>query len=115
MAADPLVVKQVANGPATVIELSGRLDVETIPLAQDKLAEAVAAGLPIVLDLARLSHLSSAGLRLILKTLKQAQATRQPLLIAGARGPVKDILDSIGLAQFCPMVKKRADALAKLG
>ena len=77
-------------------------------------AEAVAAGAPIVLDIAKLSFLSSAGLRLILKTMKQAQAMRQPFVIAGAKGPVKEILNSIGLRQFCAFTRNRTEALAKL-
>jgi anti-sigma B factor antagonist len=114
MAHAPLVVKVVADGSASILELSGRLEAGTVGLAQDKFAEAVALGPPIVLDLAKLAFLSSAGLRLILKTMKQTQATRQPFVIAGAKGPVKEILDSIGLRQFCPIVRNRGEALAKL-
>jgi anti-anti-sigma factor len=114
MANPPLVVRRVVDGSASIIELGGRLDAGTVAAAQETFAEAVAMGGPIVLDLAKLSHLSSIGLRLILKTLKQAQATRQPLVIAGAKGPVREILDSIGLRQFCPIVRNRSEALAKL-
>jgi anti-anti-sigma factor len=110
----PLMVRHVVDGSASIIELGGRLDASTIAAAQDSFAEAVAMGGPIVLDLAKLSHLSSIGLRLILKTLKQAQATRQPFVIAGAKGTVREILDSIGLRQFCPIVRTRSEALAKL-
>ena len=114
MADGPLVVKHLVDGSASILELSGRLDARSAASAQDSFAEAVATGAPIVLDLARLSYLSSVGLRLILKTMKQAQATRRQFVIAGAKGPVKEILESIGLRQFCPMVRNRGEALAKL-
>jgi anti-anti-sigma factor len=114
MAKETLTVNQLAEAQATILELKGRLEVGTIALAQDKFADAVAAGPPLVLDLAKLTYLSSAGLRLILKTMKQAQASRQPFVIAGARGPVREILDSIGLRQFCPFTRNRAEAIAKL-
>ncbi|HXQ52626.1 MAG TPA: STAS domain-containing protein [Stellaceae bacterium] len=114
MADETLIVNELAESGATVLELKGRLEVATIALAQDKFADAVASGPPIVLDLAKLAHLSSAGLRLILKTMKQAQASRQPFVISGARGPVKEVLDSIGLRQFCPFARSRAEAIAKL-
>jgi len=114
MAKETLIVNRVAEPTATVVELKGRLDAGTIALAQDTFADAVAAGPPIVLDLARLSYLSSAGLRLILKTMQQAHASRQPFVVAGARGIVKDLLDTIGLRQFCPFARNRAEAIAKL-
>jgi len=114
MAEHAVTVKHTIEGAASVLELTGRFDAAAVPHAHDKFSEAVAAGAPIVIDVGKLSFLSSAGLRLILKTMKQAQAMRQPFVIAGAKGPVKEILDSIGLRQFCPFARNRNEALAKL-
>jgi anti-sigma B factor antagonist len=114
MAEPAVTVKHMIEGSASILELGGRLEAASLAHAHEKFAEAVAADAPIVLDVGKLSFLSSAGLRLILKTMKQAQAMRQPFVIAGAKGPVKEILDSIGLRQFCPFARTRAEALAKL-
>ena len=114
MTDDALTVRTVEDGSATVLELTGRLDVGTIAVVRDKFAEVVTGGDPVVLDLARLTYLSSAGLRFILIAMKQAQATRQQFVIAGARGSVRQVLDSIGLRQFCPFYRNRAEALAKI-
>ena len=114
MAEHAISVKHMVEGSASILELKGRLEATSLHHAHDVFAEAVAAGAPIVLDIGKLSFLSSAGLRLILKTMKQMQATRQPFVIAGAKGPVKEVLDSIGLRQFCPIVRSRSEALAKL-
>jgi anti-sigma B factor antagonist len=113
MAAEALVVKQFAEGSSIVLEVSGRLDAATVALAQDKLAEAVTSGAPLVIDLAGLEYISSVGLRLILKSLKQAQAMRLPFAITGPRAGVKEVLDSIGLAQYCPIFATRAEALTR--
>ena len=83
----------LVSGAASILELGGRLEAKDVAGAQDKFAEAVTAGAPIVIDLAKLTYLSSVGLRLILKTMKQAQASRLPFVIAGAKGPVREILN----------------------
>jgi len=114
MTDDALTVRTLDETVATVLELTGRLDVGTIPMVRDKFAEIITGGDPVVLDLAHLTYLSSAGLRLIIMAMKQAQATRQQFVVAGARGVVRQVLDSIGLRQFCPIYRNRAEALAKL-
>jgi anti-anti-sigma factor len=114
MTDDALAVRIVEDGAATVLELAGRIDAGTVALARDKLAEIVAGGDPVILDIAQLTYLSSAGLRLIIMAMKQAQASRQTFVIAGARGVVRQVIDSIGLRQFCPFYRNRAEALAKI-
>jgi anti-anti-sigma factor len=114
MTDDALTVRTVEDEAATVLELAGRLELATIALAKEKFAELVTAGDPVVLDVAQLSYLSSAGLRFIIMAMKQAQANRQTFVIAGARGVVRQVLDSIGLRQFCPFYRNRAEALAKI-
>jgi stage II sporulation protein AA (anti-sigma F factor antagonist) len=114
MTDDGLAVRIVENGAATVLELAGRLEIGTIPMARDRFTELVAAGSPVVLDLAHLTYLSSAGLRFIIIAMKQAQANRQTFAIAGAKGVVRQVLDSIGLRQFCRFYRSRTEALSKI-
>ncbi|HUB95571.1 MAG TPA: STAS domain-containing protein [Stellaceae bacterium] len=114
MSEGALVVRTIDDGAATVLEVTGRLEIGTLAIAREKFAEIVAGGGPVVLDLGHLTYLSSAGLRLIIIALKQAQANRQPFVIAGARSAVRHVLDSIGLRQFCPIYRNRTEALAKL-
>ncbi len=80
MTDDALTVRTVEDEAATVLELAGRLELGTVALAKEKFAEIVTGGDPVVLDLAHLTYLSSAGLRLIIVAMKQAQANRQQFL-----------------------------------
>ena len=50
----------------------------------------------VLLNLERLSYMSSAGLRLILRVARQLQANRGELKICNARGLVKDVLEMSG-------------------
>ena len=93
----------------TVLRFSGQLDSSATALAHEKLGDLVSAGAALVLDLAALDYLSSVGLRLILKAMKQAQAVQQPFVISGPRGRVKEVLDATGLSKFCP-IYPRLDA-----
>jgi anti-anti-sigma factor len=59
-----------------VVTLSGRMDSATSPAADQELAATIGAGTPVLLDLSGLEYISSAGLRVLLKTAKQAQTAK---------------------------------------
>jgi anti-anti-sigma factor len=112
--AEGLEVQVRHDGDVTVLQLSGHLDSTTAASAQERLDDLVGAGAALVLDLSALDYLSSVGLRLILKAMKQAQAGQHPFAIAGAHGRVKEVLDTTGLSRFCPIHARLADAIRSL-
>lgn len=64
-------IKKVADGSALTVQLIGRLDAVTA-LELDKNLQASLKGVTdLTLDLAALEYISSAGLRMLLKTQKR--------------------------------------------
>ncbi len=93
-----------------VADMSGRLDSHTAGDAGDRLV-AIAQGTDhhVVLNLARLDYVSSAGLRVILRAAKLLQAKNGRLTICGAGGNVKTVLETAGfnsLLKICDTEKE---------
>lgn len=108
---EALTIKRLVVGDVTVLHFVGRLDRASAAKAQEILTEAVNTGASLVLDLAGLALLSSIGLRLILKAMKQAQATRQPFVLAAPQDCVKEVLDAAELGKHCPIHPDRESAV----
>ena len=85
------------EGNATVISVSGKVDAMTAPAFETSIAGRIADGqLCLVLDLDGVDYISSAGLRVILASAKSLKGKGGKLLLADARGPVKEVLDISG-------------------
>ena len=97
----------------TVVEVGGRLDTSSAAEFDRKGQELVAAGSKrIILDLAELEYVSSAGLRSVLTTAKSAQAAGGKLAIASMRGVTKEVFSISGFDSILPTYPDVAAALA---
>jgi len=105
------ISEQRAEG-ATVLQFSGRLDGTNSATADTKLADAVTRNPTLVLDLAGLDYISSAGLRVLLKAAKQAQTAKQKLILAGLQPAVKQVFDISGFSTLFAAFPSRDAALA---
>ena len=92
-------IKKVSEGSALTISLVGRLDAVTA-LQLDKDLQATLGGVDdLTVDLADLEYISSAGLRLLLKT--QKRMDRQGAMrIRNIRENVREVLDMTGFSDF---------------
>src|SRR5262245_13805557 len=80
-----------------VVDMSGSLDSTSSGEAGDRIVN-IAKGehKRVLLNLAGLEYLSSAGLRVILRGAKLLQGKRGELKICNAQGPVMDVPDTTG-------------------
>lgn len=99
----------------TVLAPAGRLDSATSPKLGGRLASlaAVPQG-RLVLDLARVDFVSSAGLRVILAAAKQARAANGRMVVCSVQPPVQEVLDISGFTTLLSIQPGRADALGVL-
>ena len=83
------------------ISFIGRLDATNAPEAMQKVSEAL-KGLErdILLDLTDLLYISSAGLQVLLRCAKAAQAAGKALFVTGANPSVREILKISGFLTF---------------
>jgi anti-sigma B factor antagonist len=80
-----------------IVSASGKIDAMTSPSYEASIAGQIEAGsLSLVLDLGGVDYISSAGLRVILAAAKSLKNRGGSLLLANARGPVKEVFDISG-------------------
>ena len=65
-----MTIEKTTNGNKLTIELAGRLDTTTAPKLETELKQNISGVEELVLDLAALEYLSSAGLRVLLSAQK---------------------------------------------
>jgi anti-sigma B factor antagonist len=87
-------------GDVHVVELSGELDANTSPVAQQQILPLAKEGSRILLDMREVSFMSSAGLRLLLSTYRQVSTLHGTVALAGLSEDLKDTMSMTGFLSF---------------
>jgi anti-anti-sigma factor len=129
---DVVVTQEQARVPVTVFHVSGDLNISTYEDFQQRVQEAYEAGTrDIVIDLSKVSYISSAGIRSIsaifrmlrgteagesaaamAKGLKDGTFKSPHLKLCGATGNVAEVLKLAGVDMFLEIHKTLQQALA---
>lgn len=100
-----LTISETRNDGAATIALGGRIDSGNAPQLTTHLTEVVRAGHPdIVLDLAALEYLTSAGFRTFLIVSDAAEELGGELSLTNLSADVQDLFDLSGLTQAFRMI-----------
>jgi stage II sporulation protein AA (anti-sigma F factor antagonist) len=103
------------EGNVTVVSITGKLDAVTSPDFEQKARDTVNAGNhAIVVDLARLDYISSAGLRALLVLAKQVKAKGGKACLAGVTGDVRSVFEMSGFGAIFEMVESVPAAVEKV-
>jgi len=94
--------------------LDGRLDTVTAPEVERPLLDLV-GGSNVVLDMAGVRFVSSAGLRVLLKAAKAAKAAGHSFAICGMQPAVSEVYTIGGFDRIIAAYGSRGDAVAALG
>jgi len=96
-----------------VVDMSGSLDSTSSGEAGDRIVT-IAKGehKRVLLNLAGLEYLSSAGLRVILRGAKLLKGKRGELKICNAKGPVMDVLDTSGFKSLIKIYDTEQEAFS---
>jgi len=98
---------------ATVAVLTGSLDGTTAEAVSKRLGELVSAGAQrLVLDFAAVGYVSSAGLRVLLGSVKETRRQGGDLRLAAVRPEVRKVLDLSGFTSILKLFPAVDDALA---
>lgn len=87
-------------GGVHVVELSGELDANTSPVAQQKILPLATEGSRILLDMGGVSFMSSAGLRLLLSTYRQVASQKGTVALASLSEDLQDTMSMTGFLSF---------------
>jgi anti-anti-sigma factor len=97
-----IIIEQ--QGRVTIVKVTGFVDAVTASTLAEALAGQLQAGNScLVVDLDQLEYMSSAGLRVLLGTLKDARRQGGDLRVANAKGEVRQILDMSGFTNVAPI------------
>jgi anti-sigma B factor antagonist len=102
------------HGDVTVITLDGSLDSGTAASVEAGLARLVSDGGLTVLDLSKMSYISSAGLRVLLLVQRRAQACGARVALAKLSADVREVMAATGFLDFfavCDSVEEGVEAL----
>jgi len=95
-----------------VVHLQGKLDHLTSPITQEKLIELIdQGGRKIVVNFKNLDYISSAGLRVLLSTVKQLKNFGGEIRICSLNEIVEEVFDISGFATILKIFTSEAEAL----
>src|SRR5262245_2129523 len=96
-----------------VVDMSGSLDSTSSGEAGDRIVN-IAQGehKRVLLNLAELEYVSSAGLRVILRGAKLLQGKRGELKICNAKGPIMDVLETSGFKSLIKVYDTEQEAFS---
>jgi len=105
-----------ASGSATVVHIQGSVDGLTAETLQTALSSEVQKGnVRLVADFSAVSYTSSAGLRVLLATVKETRQKGGDFRIASVSPDVKKVLDISGFTSILKLFPDVAAAAASFG
>ena len=107
-------IKNSKKGEITTVQINGRLDAISAPVAEKHIFDLINDGnTQLLLDFTNVSYLSSAGMRTLLSTTKKLRALSGKLVVCSVKDNVMDILKMSGFDHVLDLVKTEEDALKK--
>jgi anti-anti-sigma factor len=103
------------DGPVTRVGLSGRLDAPGADQIGVRFTASVAArGQPAIVDLSGVTFVASMGLRLLISAARAMHVKGRQMVLFGATGPVREVLEQAAIDQIIPLLEDEAQALEHL-
>jgi anti-sigma B factor antagonist len=87
-------------GDVTVVAISGDIDSNTAPQAQERVLPLVQPGGKILLDMRDVGYMSSAGLRMLLSMYRQISRHNGGMVLVGLAEEIKDTMSITGFLNF---------------
>lgn len=99
--------------PILILRFDGRFDTQTAAQGQSTIEGEIARGWKyLVLDFSHLDFISSAGLRILLKTSKTLKAAGGELRVHGPNETVREIFQISGFDSIFKVFESRDEAMA---
>ena len=109
-------VSETREGEIVVLAVVGRLDQAAAGAFGEQLAGQFGApGRRLLLEMAQLDYISSAGFRVLLVAAKRARESHGQLALTGISGHVRELFEVGGFLKLFKIFGSRAEALGALG
>jgi anti-sigma B factor antagonist len=104
------ITEQKSAGVVT-LRLSGKLDTTTAPAFEEKILGRIESGeRHVVIDLAQLDYISSAGLRVMMLAGKRLSAANGKMVLCSLKDRVREVFDIAGLSSIFSIYGSYDDA-----
>ena len=111
-----LTIAERRQGAADILSLKGRMDATTSPEAEAHLTHLLDGGSRIIIvDLADLEYISSAGLRVLLAALKRLKQSGGELRLASLQPEIRKVFEIAGFHRLFPLYPGVAEVLLPSG
>ena len=104
----------VAGEGYSIIQLIGKLDSDTAAKVEAVFTETTESQTRLLLDLARLKYISSAGLRILLLAAKRVQQKGGCIVLFSLQPNVREIFDISGFSSMFTICGTQEEAVAAL-
>ena len=98
----------------TVVDLEGEIDANTAAVAQETILPLAGSGGKLLLEMTRVTYMSSAGLRLLLSTYRRISGTGGHVVLVGLSDELRETMSMTGFLDFFATQHTIEDALAAL-
>ena len=100
---------------AVVLSVNGRIDATNAPELEKSLSEPIESGEnTLIVNMAELDYISSAGLRVILLTAKKLKAQQGDIILVGLQGAVKEVFEISGFTTIFKIFDTEESALEQI-
>ncbi len=98
-----------------IITIKGRLNAASAPEAEDYIFKIISAeNKYLILNLANLEYISSGGLRIFLKAVKEINALGGNIVLCNPHSCVENIIDMAGLNEFLTIKATEEESIAAI-
>lgn len=106
-------INQSFQNNRCILSLNGRLDSNASPDLDRKIGEIIQDGcIHLVIDCKKLDYITSAGLRIMIKTAKALKGKSGSLVLCEMADYVREVFEIAGFDKFLPIVSTLDEALA---
>jgi anti-sigma B factor antagonist len=109
-----MYLEKRTHGDVAVIKLTGSLDSGTSRTVHADLERLIPRGGKVLLDLGKMSYLSSSGLRILLLAYRRAEAVGAAIALTQLSDEVREIMSATGFLDLFTVTGTAADGLDAL-
>ena len=102
-------VNEQAN--VSTVTLEGSIDGKTAPLVREELRPALEKAKNVILDMAGVNYLSSAGLRLLLLVYREFSAKNGKLVLVAVSPEIRAVMSHTGFLSFFTLADTQTEAM----
>ncbi len=100
-------ITEISVGDVTIATMAGRMDAGSASAVEEKVLGLLTAGTKLLVDLAEVVYVSSAGLRVLLLAAKKASAVGSSLVLAAPQAGVIEVLEITGFSKILKVYPTR--------